>query len=452
MSTGSIIELISKGELNNDLSSCNSSLFNYNFDYQKKKNYAKYDTIYYPNGRANWGNTVRFNIDKKGDLLYGLYLVIKLPKLSISELNITPPLNEYDTSSIYRIKYADFIGSVVIDKISLYINDLLIDEQYGDYIQVYTDLYMSDCNRKKMLGFDDILNRPNLKIDSEYIYIPFKFWFCLDNFMPLPIIALKNSDIYIDITFKKFNNCISVLQYNKSLTKLFHSNITHKELPFLETYLKASFYIVDSNERFILANQEYTIPILQSQVRSININSNAFLDLTFNKVIKDIIFFIQPINNKYNGEYFNFSAKTNYIPYELYNSNIDFKLWDLEPKKHLLSRARLLFDGIERIEWQDYKYFYLMHNHENYRTNIHSYIYAYSFTSNPVRNTNLIGCDFSKINNIQLQIEINSNPFILNHLLNIKYPSDNMYEFKCYATNYNILIIKNGLVGIKYNI
>ena len=93
-----------------------------------------------------------------------------------------------------------------------------------------------------------------------------------------------------------------------------------------------------------------------------------------------------------------------------------------------------------------------MHNHENYRTNIHSYIYAYSFTSNPVRNTNLIGCDFSKINNIQLQIEMKSNPFILNHLLNIKYPSDNMYEFKCYATNYNILIIKNGLVGIKYNI
>ena len=46
---------------------------------------------------------------------------------------------------------------------------------------------------------DDILNKPNLKIESEYIYIPLKFWFCNEINNPLPIIALQYSEIYLDI-------------------------------------------------------------------------------------------------------------------------------------------------------------------------------------------------------------------------------------------------------------
>ena len=90
-----------------------------------------------------------------------------------------------------------------------------------------------------------------------------------------------------------------------------------------------------------------------------------------------------------------------------------------------------------------------MQNHENYRTNIHSYIYMYSFATNP-KITNIMGCNFSGIDNPQLQIEIKPNVFFLNEESNIKYPVNNNYEFKCYATNYNILVIKNGLGSLKY--
>lgn len=451
MSNGSLTELTATCNLDNDLNS-RISLFNYNYNNKKYSKYSKMDYIFYPTGNANWENTIRFTLTNKGDLLYGLYLVVKLPKLSIENLNINPKPNEYNTDSNYRVKYTDYIGGAIINKISLYINGQLIDEQYGDYIQLYIDLYMSDINRKIMLGLDSILNKPNLKIESEYIYIPLKFWFCLDNEKPLPIIALQNSEIYIDIKFNRFSDCISILENNQVNNKLYHTNYKHKEVPLEDVHLLANFYFVEANERIKLASQEYIIPIIQSQVRSTLVSSSiTSLDLDFNHVVKDIIFFIQPVNNKIYGEYFNFSAKMKYLPLELYNKDINIKLWDFEPSRHLLSRARILFNGTERIQWRDYKYFNFVENHENYKSNLRNlYIYMYSFNINPTKNTNFIGCDFSRIDNAQLQIEIKPNNFILDKLQSISYPSDK-YEIKCYATNFNILIIKNGIAALKYN-
>ena len=76
-----------------------------------------------------------------------------------------------------------------------------------------------------MIGLDDNLNKPKLKMDAEYIYVPLKFWFC-DTIKPLPIIALQNSDIYIDVKFRDFYDCISVLEQYNSV--LYHSDKKHQ--------------------------------------------------------------------------------------------------------------------------------------------------------------------------------------------------------------------------------
>jgi len=61
------------------------------------------------------GNTIRINIERQLDLLYDLYIVVKLPKLSVSKLNVEPKQSENDSSSLYRIKYVDYIGNVLIE-------------------------------------------------------------------------------------------------------------------------------------------------------------------------------------------------------------------------------------------------------------------------------------------------------------------------------------------------
>ena len=79
MSNGPIIDLVAKGLLDEDIMDSSNKTSIFNFNISKKNKYAKGDFRFYPIGKANWGNTFRINIEKKGDLLYGLYVKIKLP-------------------------------------------------------------------------------------------------------------------------------------------------------------------------------------------------------------------------------------------------------------------------------------------------------------------------------------------------------------------------------------
>jgi hypothetical protein len=448
---GSIMELVAKGAQDEDLIDINdkTSIFDYSID--KKNKYAKGDTIFYPEGKANWGNTVRFYIKRQGDLLYGLYLVVKLPKLSIENLIVGDKQNENNDSSLYRIKYSDYIGNVLIEKISLYFNGQLIDEQYGDYMQLYTDLYISDWNRKAMIGLDDHINRPNLKIQPETLYIPLNFWFCNEIDSPLPIIAMQNTEIYIDVKFRKFSECYSVLKKDTENDLYFLQSIQHQDTVLDDVKLQANFYYLDLEERKEMAQKEWKILITQAQMRTIDLKNSANLEINFNNVVKDIFFYIRPTLHLDYGEFFNFKAKTNDPPESLCGKSINANLWKLEPYRHLLYKARILFNGIERVEWRDAKYFYNMQNFENYQNTIKTYIYMYSFNVDPTHKNNNNGCNFSRLENAYLQVEVEPNLFVVNNDPPLLYPKYDNYELRCFATNYNLLIIKNGLAGVKFN-
>ena len=111
MSNGSIAELVAKGAQECELIDVNNKSSLFDFDIIKKNKYTKGDTIFYPQGTGNWGNTLRINIEKGGDLLYGLYVKIKLPKLSINNLLIpnSQPPSEFDILSPYRVMYTDYV-------------------------------------------------------------------------------------------------------------------------------------------------------------------------------------------------------------------------------------------------------------------------------------------------------------------------------------------------------
>ena len=72
MSNGSIMELTSKNKLDEEIK--NDNFFNYDI---KNSTYSKGDLIFYPQGQINWGNTIRINIEKKGDL-FGLTAAFRI--------------------------------------------------------------------------------------------------------------------------------------------------------------------------------------------------------------------------------------------------------------------------------------------------------------------------------------------------------------------------------------
>ena len=145
--------------------------------FPKSNNFSSDTISFYASGNNVWGGNIKFTIDKVGDLLKNIYLVLKLPELSVSQIvgQSDPVTNE--RTSEYRVKWADYIGNVIVEKVKLKIGGQIISEYDGEYNQIYTELYDYLWSKLCLLGQNKDLITPSRKINSQYIYIPLKFWF-----------------------------------------------------------------------------------------------------------------------------------------------------------------------------------------------------------------------------------------------------------------------------------
>ena len=124
-------------------------------------------------------------------------------------------------------------------------------------------------------------------------------------------------------------------------------------------------------------------------------------------------------------------------------------------KNHLLKQARILTNSYPRVEWKDFKFFYYLQNYENYRTKTEHLFYMYSFSANPKTKDPMGSLNFSRIDNSQLQFNLNNDNIndFKNQLptsLSSKADSSN-FDIVAYGVNYNYLIIKGGMGGLQFN-
>lgn len=192
-------------------------------------------------------------------------------------------------------------------------------------------------------------------------------------------------------------------------------------------------------------------------------NSDSFIELNLNHPVKELIYFIQPTRNLDQGEFFNFTSKLDYLSDKYENiKGYDIESYNLMPKYHLLDEARILFNGRERVGWKNYKYYYYLQNYEHYRNSAEQYFYLYSFSMNPLSDIPSGSCNFSRIDNAQLQFKLRSVPLsdldIIDEnnnaaiiKVNGSIKDENPGMLTLYATNYNYLIIKNGMGSLKFN-
>jgi len=423
---------------------------------KKITNFVKSTESLRPIGSSNWGSTVNFRIEKKGDMLSSLYFVVKLPKISRTMLQ--------NQGNDYYLRWVDYVGNVLIDNIKLYIGGQLIDEHYGDFLQIYTDLYDNNWNKKCLLGLDDSLTQPSEEINSTYLYIPLKFWFCNSLEKALPIIALQYHEIDIEIKIRDFECCYQVLQQktdNQGDTGFVHMQQSNKltKQNLLDIRLDCNYIYLESEERKKMAQSEHKILITQLQRRQCAVSQGRYIDLTFNHPVKELLFYLQNTNITGLPDIYNFSGKTEYMSEKVYNhyiqnSNKTFKDYNNEIKGHLLDEARILINGYPRVDWKDFKYYYYLQNYENYRNKLEHYIYMYCFSSKPKSDLPSGSLNFSRVDNAQIQFKINEDTkdkikeFLDTSDHNLL--SDNYFNATVYATNYNYLVIKGGMGGLSY--
>jgi hypothetical protein len=149
--------------------------------------------------------------------------------------------------------------------------------------------------------------------------------------------------------------------------------------------------------------------------------------MNFNQPVKELIWVLQNTSvlsvYPYGGnEWFNFSTGT----YK--NGVID----STEP----MSKGKLIFEGQELFDTKDGKYFRTVIPYQRHTNVPNNFIYCYSFSLNPEDFQPSGSCNFSRIDNQVLYMEISDK--LINPITTI------------FAVNYNILNIAGGMCGIEY--
>lgn len=400
------------------------------------------------NGNATFGKKVYCDIDRIGDLIGEIFLVVKLPKL-------VPFDNSNDT-----ISWVNSIGHALIKYIDIEIGETVVDRHYGIWMQIWSELTTTGSKR---LGFNQMIGKKEnfystLESEEMHLFIPLYFWFCRNKGLALPLIALQNHNVRINMGIRDFDELwVST------------SNMHPKPVGITSCSLYVDYIFLDDNERKFFAQNTHNYLIEQLQISSNALdtselykcykrdkktcikcetddvnkciitedqelirksgpNDTSKIDLKFNHPVKEIIWIIQ--NSEIiesepgiGNDWFNFSDQ----PYGTNQTPADPFI-----------RGKLIVDGTDRMAMRDAKYYRLVQPYQRHSTvPAHNFIYVYSFGYKPEELQPSGTLNFSRIDSSVFEITIKQG---------ITRPVLQMF-----ATNYNILRIMGGMAGVAYN-
>jgi hypothetical protein len=154
-----------------------------------------------------WGNRTTFKISHYADLMYTMILETDLPKLyakSTSDPAYVGPTSDFN-KGMGEISWVNNTGHALISYCDLTIGKQLIDRQYGEWMEIWTQLSQSESKKR---GLDLMLNRNNtLEVVPGALttYTPLQFWFCRNIGLALPLCALQYHDVQLEVNFRPFN-------------------------------------------------------------------------------------------------------------------------------------------------------------------------------------------------------------------------------------------------------
>jgi hypothetical protein len=403
--------------------------------YRRYTNFAVQNIPQYFTGNADFGQKVYCQIDRIGDLMNQTFLRVKLPGLE--QYNYT------DTNgNLAEYFWVNSIGHAIIKIIEIEIGGVVIDRQFGLWMQIWSELTVPAGKKDgfySMIGKSE--NPINLNNNKPLdLYIPLYFWFCRNIGCSLPLIAIQSQEVRINVTFRQYSELI-ISSDGKPI-----NNLPECPIQITESYLSVDYIFLEDQERKMFAQNNHQYLIEQLQVYATSLTSNGLrqdptnpnkmtripdqtqqIIMNFNQPVKELIWVLQNTSvlsvYPYGGnEWFNFSTGT----YK--NGVID----STEP----MSKGKLIFEGQELFDTKDGKYFRTVIPYQRHTNVPNNFIYCYSFSLNPEDFQPSGSCNFSRIDNQVLYMEISDK--LINPITTI------------FAVNYNILNIAGGMCGIEY--
>lgn len=376
-------------------------------------------------------NTIfKGKLKRHGDLVQQVYFVFELPDIKANALDFA---------------WVQNIGEACIDNYHVNIGGVMADRQYGEFLHIMNELGLSIDQKaiyNKMIGNVSQLYDPkdalgmypsnSPVIASRKIYVPLNFWFNKDSGSSLPLLCLQYSETEITIEMRPLVHLYKVLGKapNRSSTEEQLVNFIHEavkryiisnEVIDIRAYLEVNYYFVDSKEREAIAFNTHEYLIEQTtRIERFGLSSTNIYELVLQNPVKEIVWVLKrnDISSTTNN-WFNF----------------------MDEGRHILSTAKFIFNGMDRIDEKDAAYFNYLQAWQHHNGSSKDGIYVYSFSITPDDISQPSGsCNMSRINKIQVMMNVVS-PLARTY----------GYDMTMYVISYNFLKISSGLAGIVFS-
>jgi hypothetical protein len=364
---GSLLQLASKGPQDEHIHNKGTS-FMFQNKYSRHTNFSiEHDYIEFEN--VSFNSTLIYEIPHKGDMLKSIILNIKLPKLPIAQ------------------KYNNDLIAHLIKNVKIYIDDEILIEYDGLFLQIYNTLNNSES---KISGYN------RLSTNYSKIFIPLLLWnsTSLENFIPLSAFKLQKLKIKIDFahkddlwinkdinTSKRFIKPIMKIHGSKIRVKL---NITTPNIDISSKEFSVSaftdFILLSNYEKkqLIQNNNDFLFPQIIKQQEKLTKQINK-IELNFNTPIKQLLWVI--------------------TDHDVLDDDINFNSF---------SKARLLLNNGKNENTMNYyssDYYKILQTYYNGNRYSGKNIFSYSFALQPFYGHPTGSIDFSKLQTKILEIQ-----------------------------------------------
>ena len=352
--------------------------------YRRHTNFAVESIEQTFNGAATLGNKFSCTISRNGDLLSRVYL----------ECTLSAATNAN----------TERYGHQIIDNVEVEIGGQCIDKHYGEWMDVWAQLSSSTEQWGKL---DRLVNGKLATTGGAKIYVPLQFWFCRNPGLALPLIALQYHEVKINVEFA-------------AATTILQNDGATRETATVERCCVFCDYIfldTDERRRFAQVSHEYLIEQLQfSNNLSVDQNDNQ-IELRFNHPVKELIW----------------TVKSQDAPFNYFGA--------VGTDTDAVNTALLQLNGHDRMRRREGTYFRCVQPYQHHTggdqqsaTKELGGMYCYSFGLKPEEHQPSGTCNFSRIDNAVLNLNVNADGVL-----------------KVYAVNYNVLRIMSGMGGLAYS-
>ncbi|MEM0354123.1 MAG: major capsid protein [Thermoplasmata archaeon] len=269
--------------------------------YRRHTNFSVESIEQYFSGTTNFSRKSTAEISRNGDLIKNVILKVILP-----EVRFTGDFTRFGHVEFAWVRY---IGHAIVDETELEIGGSQIDKQYGDWLRIWTELTEEPGKRHglaKMLGdVPELTSISTLSWDvpentllkpSYTLYIPLLFYFCRNNGLALPLIALQYHQVKIYVRFRPAEQCYIA-------SEAFKSGAENFELDDASLYVDYIYLDTEERRRFAQVSHEYLIEQVQfTGEESIGNSNSAKYKLNFNHPVK-AIYWVTKLGNYQGGRF-----------------------------------------------------------------------------------------------------------------------------------------------------